>query len=62
MWICLEHYVTRGSVVIENKLPCKIAGIGSVRIKMFDGKIGTFGDVRHAPDLKRNIIFLSAHD
>ena len=42
-----------------NEAPCKIVGICTVRIKMFDGIIRTLGDVKHVPDLKRNIISLS---
>lgn len=42
--------------------PYKIAGIGSIRIKMFDGVIRTLVDVRHVPGLKRNLISLSTLD
>ena len=37
-----------------NNAPCKIAGIGTVKIKMFDGVVRTLGDMRHIPDLERN--------
>jgi hypothetical protein len=42
--------------------PCKIEGIGSVRIKMFDGTIRTLTDVRYIPKMKRNLISVSALD
>ena len=42
--------------------PCKIEGIGSIRIKMFDGIIRTLTDVRYIPKMKRNLISMSALD
>ena len=45
-----------------NNAPCKIVGIGTVRIKMFDGVVRTLSDVRHVPDLKRNLISLNTLD
>ena len=39
-----------------------IVGIETIRIKMFDGVVFTLGDVRHVPDLKRNLISLSTLD
>ncbi|XP_073360341.1 uncharacterized protein [Aegilops tauschii subsp. strangulata] len=39
-----------------------IEGIGSVRIKMFDGTIRTLTDVRYIPKMKRNLISVSALD
>ena len=52
----------KGVVLMGNNASCKIAGIGTVRIKMFDGVVHTLGDVRHVPDLKRNLISLSTLD
>ena len=54
--------VSHGTVVVGNGTPCKVQGIGNVQIRMFDGTIRTFGDVRHVPDLKRNLISLSTLD
>ncbi|KAL5788702.1 hypothetical protein ACOSP7_005651 [Xanthoceras sorbifolium] len=36
--------------------------MGTVKIKMHDGVIRTLTDVRHIPDLKRNLISLSTLD
>jgi GAG-pre-integrase domain len=49
-----------GGVLLENDHLCKIAGVGTVRIKMHDGIIRTLTDVRHIPDLTQNLIFLSS--
>ena len=40
-----------------NNASFKVAGIGTVRIKMLDGVVRTLGDVRHVPDLKINLTF-----
>jgi hypothetical protein len=45
-----------------NDSPCRIKGIGSIRIKKFDGIIRTLSDVRYIPDMKRNLISLSTLD
>ena len=67
--IC-QHYhaftsytiVSHGTVVMGNGTPCKVQGIGNVQIHTFDGTIRTFGNVRHVPNLKRNLISLSTLD
>ena len=41
-----------------NDHPCQVAGIGSVRIRMFDGAVRTVSNVRHIPDMKKNLISL----
>lgn len=41
---------------MKNNSPCKIADIGKVKIKMFDGVIRTLSEVRHILDLTRNFI------
>lgn len=48
--------------MMGNNARCKIAGIGRIRIKMFDGTIRPLDEVRHVPNLKRNIISLSTLD
>ena len=45
-----------------NDACCKIVGVGTFRIKMFDGIARTLGDVKHVLDLKRNLISLSTLD
>ena len=54
--------VSQGVVLMGNNASCKVAGIGTVKIKMFDGVVRTLSDVRHIPDLKRNLISLSTLD
>ena len=45
-----------------NDASCKVAGIGNIIIKMFDGVVRTLCDVRHVPDLRKNLIFLGTLD
>ena len=52
----------KGVVLIGDNASCKVAGIGTVSIKMFDGVVCTLGDVKHVPDLKRNLTSLSTLD
>jgi len=42
--------------VISNDHPCNVKGIGTVYIKMFDGILRELKEVRHVPQLKRNVI------
>ena len=49
-------------MLMGNNAFCKIVGIRIIKIKMFDGVVRTLGDVRHVPDLNRNLILLSTID
>jgi hypothetical protein len=51
-----------GSVRMGDDRPCEIVGIGSVQIKMHDGIVRTLTDVRHIPDMTKNLISLSTLD
>ena len=51
-----------GQVLLGNNSPCKVIGIGSVRIKTHDGLERVLPDVRHVPELKRNLISLGMLD
>ena len=43
-------------------MSCNVVGIGTMAINMHDGKIRTLKEVRHVPDLKRNLISLGTLD
>ena len=45
-----------------NDSSCRVVGRGLIRLKMFDGMIRELRDVRHVPDLKRNLISLGMLD
>ena len=45
-----------------NDASCKIASVGTFRIKMFDGIVQKLGDVKHVLDFKWNIISFNTLD
>jgi hypothetical protein len=45
-----------------NDISSKVVGIGSIRIKMFDGTVKILTDVRHVPDIKKSLISLGFLD
>jgi hypothetical protein len=45
-----------------NNTTYKVVGIGTVRIKMYNGIVRTMTDVRHMPDLAKNLLSLSTFD
>ena len=51
-----------GMVLLGNNKPCKVLGVGSVRIKMFSGMEKVLKGVRYIPELKRNLISLGMID
>ncbi|KAG8488852.1 hypothetical protein CXB51_016759 [Gossypium anomalum] len=61
-WFTTYEIVSEGVVLIRNNASCKIAGVGTIKVKMFDGVVRTLSDVRHVLELKRNLISLSTLD
>ena len=47
-------------VIIIHYHPCNMEGIGTVRIKMFDGIVRELKKVRYVPQLKKNLISVGA--
>lgn len=45
-----------------NDVTCNIVGIGSIQLKMFDGTKKILIDVRHVPELRKNLISLGVLD
>jgi len=43
-------------VVMGDDHPCNVEGIGTVRVKMFDGIVQELKEVMYVPQLKRNPI------
>ena len=61
-WFASYQSIDGGVVLMGNNMSCKVVGIGTVRIKMHDGIVRTLKDVRHVPDLKKNLISLGTLD
>nr|GEU39227.1 putative polyprotein [Tanacetum cinerariifolium] len=57
-WFVTYEEFDGGHVFMGNDSPCKVVGIGTIRIKMHEGVVRTLTDVRHVPDLKKNFISL----
>jgi hypothetical protein len=47
---------------MENDISCKVVGIGSIRIKMFDETVKILTDVRQVPELRKSLISLGVLD
>ena len=61
-WLSTYEPVHKGAVLMGNNASCKVAGIVTVCIKMFDEVVRTLGDIKYVPDLKMNLISLSTLD
>ncbi|CAA2974391.1 Retrovirus-related Pol poly from transposon TNT 1-94 [Olea europaea subsp. europaea] len=61
-WFTTYRSTDGGTVLMGNNHSCKTVGLGSIRIKMHDGVIRTLIDVRHVPDLRKNLISVGALD
>jgi hypothetical protein len=61
-WFISYQSVDEGVVFMGNGFPCKTVGVGSIRIRMFDGIVRELMDVRYVPELKLNLISLGVLD
>lgn len=61
-WFVTYQSLNEGKVLLGNHASCKVVGIGTVKIKMFDGIVRVLMDVRHVPDLRKNLISLGTLD
>ncbi|KAL8140268.1 hypothetical protein V2J09_006289 [Rumex salicifolius] len=57
-WFTSYKAINGGTVLMGNGHGCETVGIGTIRIKMHDGIVRTLMDVRHVPDLRKNLISL----
>ncbi|KZV55537.1 hypothetical protein F511_09648 [Dorcoceras hygrometricum] len=61
-WFDQYEPVSGGSVFIGNDHALEIAGVGTIKIKMFDGTICTIQEVRHVKGLTKNLLSLGQLD
>jgi hypothetical protein len=61
-WFSTYQSIDDGVVFMGNDFSCKIVGVGSIWIKMYDGTIRTLMDMRHVPELRKNLISLEVLD
>jgi len=61
-WFDIYEKVSGGSILMGNNVVCKIMGIGTIQIKCHYHVIRNLTNVRHIPNLKKNLILLSNLD
>ena len=59
-WFSSFEKLDRCFTVMGDDHPCNVEGIGTVRVKMFDGTVRELKKVRYVPQLKRNLISIGA--
>ena len=57
-WFTSYRSGSFGIVYLGDDKLCAITGIGTIKIQLHDGVVRTLNDVRHIPDMRKNIIFL----
>ena len=57
-WFHTYEPISREFVYMGNDHALEITGIGTIKIKMFDGTIRTIEEVRHVKGLKKNLLSL----
>lgn len=57
-WFATYQSIDGGTVLMGNNHACKIMGYGTIQIKMHDGALRTLMNVRHVPNLRKNLISL----
>jgi hypothetical protein len=61
-WFDTYRSINCGSVQMGNDAACTIIGMGTIKIKMSDGVVRTLEEVRHIPDMRKNLISLGTLD
>ncbi|XP_040372400.1 uncharacterized protein LOC112194950 [Rosa chinensis] len=61
-WFDTYEESSSGEVFRGDDSPCRILGIGSVKIRMHDGVVRTLENVRYIPKLRKNLISLGTLD
>ncbi|KAK3041740.1 hypothetical protein RJ639_000664 [Escallonia herrerae] len=62
VWFATYCLFDGGKVLMGNDVACKMVRIGSIHIRMHDGIVRSLTDVRHVPELRKNLISLGTLD
>ena len=54
--------ISKDSMFMGNDHALEIAGIGTIKLKMYDGSIRIISKVRHVKDLKNNLLSMKQFD
>ena len=57
-WFATYTKTDEGSVTLGDDHPCRVTGIRSIQMWMFDGMVRTLTNMKHVPDLKKNLMSL----
>ena len=61
-WFDTYKPCNSGMVQMSNDATCPFIGIGTMKIKMFDGVVRVLSNVKYVPDLRKNLILLGVLD
>ena len=61
-WFHTYEPISGGKVFMGDNHAVEIAGIGTIKLKMYDGLIRTISGVRHVKDLKKNLLSVGQFD
>jgi hypothetical protein len=61
-WFDTYRSINCAFVRMGNDATCTIIGMGTIKIKMSDGVVRTLEEVRHIPDMRKNLISLGTLD
>jgi hypothetical protein len=61
-WFDTYRSINCGSVRMGNDATCTIIGMGTIKIKMSNGVVRILEEVRHIPDMRKNLISLGTLD
>ena len=59
-WFSTYKPYDGGSVLMGNDASCKTVSIGNICMRIFNGQVQTITNVRHVPNLKKNLLSLGA--
>jgi hypothetical protein len=62
MWFNTFKSCNASTVLVGNDARCKAIGLGTIKVKMFDGIVRILTNVRYVPNLKKNLISLGTLD
>ena len=61
-WCCSYEPLLEGSVLMGNHHALEIVGMGTIKIKVFDGSVRTLQGVRQVKGLKKNLLSIGHLD
>jgi hypothetical protein len=62
MWFDTFKSCNASIVLMGNDARYKAIGLGTIKVRMFDGIVKIFTNVKYVPDLKKNLISLGTLD